>query len=126
MTDLLLEHKKTGEPGVYALYAGSESEADWEAALTRTGQAMRDKNRAVLGDADDIAAADRFVGERIEGARRCLLDLRRLCSFGHFKLPEHLMTVHELLSGLGEAPSAPNLMLRPCRPRHHAHSVPPT
>src|SRR3546814_21081906 len=73
---------------------------------------MRDKNRAVLGDADDIAAADRFVGERIEGARRCLLDLRRLCSFGHFKLPEHLMTVRELLSGLGEAHSAHNLMLR--------------
>src|SRR3546814_13319871 len=83
MTDLLLEHKKTGEPGVYALYAGSESEADWEAALTRTGQAMRDKNRAVLGDADDIAAADRFVGERIEGARRCLLDLRRQIGRAH-------------------------------------------
>src|SRR3546814_13508118 len=73
---------------------------------------MRDKNRAVLGDADDIDAADRFVGERIEGARRCLLDLRRLCSFGHFKLPEHLMTVRELLSGIGEAHSAYNLMLR--------------
>src|SRR5690606_7308688 len=39
-------------------------------------------------------------------------DLQRLCSFGHFKLPEHLMTVRELLSGLGEAHSAHNLMLR--------------
>jgi aspartate kinase len=112
MTDLLLEHKKTGEPGVYALYAGAESEAAWETALSRTGQAMREKNRAVLDDADDIALADLFVEERIEGARSCLLDLRRLCSFGHFKLPEHLMTVRELLSGLGEAHSAHNLMLR--------------
>ena len=112
MTDLLLEHKKTGEPGVYALYAGAESEAAWEAALSRTGQAMRERNRAVLDDADDVALADRFVDERIEGARSCLRDLRRLCSFGHFKLPEHLMTVRELLSGLGEAHSAHNLMLR--------------
>src|SRR3546814_3254052 len=78
MTDLLLEHKKTGEPGVYALYAGSESEADWEAALTRTGQAMRDKNRAELGDADEIADADRFAGEHLEGACRWCLDLRAL------------------------------------------------
>src|SRR3546814_11862171 len=77
---------------------------------------MRDKNRAVLGDADDIAAADRFVGERIEGARRCPLDLRRLCSFGHFKLPEHPLTVREPLSGLGEATSAHNLLLRLRRP----------
>jgi len=112
MTDLLLEHKKTAEPGVYALYSGSESEWAWGDALTRTGAAMREKNRAVLDDPADVAAADRFVEERIEGARSCLLDLRRLCSFGHFKLPEHLMTVRELLSGLGEAHSAHNLMLR--------------
>jgi len=112
MTDRLLEHKKTGEPGVYALYAGSENEGAWEEALTRTGQAMREKNRAVLDSEDDIARADRFVEERIDGARSCLRDLRRLCSFGHFKLPEHLMTVRELLSGLGEAHSAHNLMLR--------------
>src|SRR3546814_12038679 len=46
------------------------------------------------------------------GAGRGLLDLRRLCWFGHFKLPENLMTVRELLSGIGEAHSAYNLMLR--------------
>src|SRR3546814_17245468 len=123
MTDRLLEHKKTGEPGVYALYAGSESEADWEAALTRTGQAMSDKNRAVLGDADDIAAADRFVGERIEGARRGHIDLRRRCTVGHFKLPENQMTVRELPSGLGEANSAHRPMLRQRRPGNTAVSI---
>lgn len=112
MTDLLLEHKKTGEPGVYALYAGADSDGPWDEALTRTGQAMRAKNRDVLQHPEDLAAADRFVEERIEGARSCLVDLQRLCSFGHFKLPEHLMTVRELLSGLGEAHSAHNLMLR--------------
>ncbi|MEQ8355156.1 MAG: aspartate kinase [Kiloniellaceae bacterium] len=111
MTDLLLEHKKTGEPGVYALYAGSENEWSWGDALTKAGVAMRGKNREVLDDPADIAQADRFVEERIEGLRSCLMDLRRLCSFGHFKLPEHLMTVREMLSGAGEAQSAHNLML---------------
>jgi len=115
MTDLLLEHKKTGAAGVYGLYSGSENEWAWGDALTKTGAAMREKNREVLEDASDIALADRFVEERIEGVRSCLLDLRRLCSFGHFKLPEHLMTVREMLSGIGEAHSAYNLMLRLCR-----------
>jgi aspartate kinase len=115
MTDLLLEHKKTDAAGVYALYAGSESEWAWGDALTRTGAAMREKNREVLDDPSDVALADRFVEERIEGVRSCLMDLRRLCSFGHFKLPEHLMTVREMLSGIGEAHSAYNLMLRLCR-----------
>jgi aspartate kinase len=111
MTDLLLEHKKTGEPGVYALYAGSENEWSWGDALNRAGQAMREKNRDILSDPADISQADRFVEERIEGLRSCLMDLRRICSFGHFKLPEHLMTVREMLSGVGEAHSAHNLML---------------
>lgn len=112
MTDLLLEHKKTGAAGVYGLYAGSENEWAWGDALTKTGTAMREKNREVLEDPSDIALADRFVDERIEGVRSCLMDLRRLCSFGHFKLPEHLMTVREMLSGIGEAHSAHNLTLR--------------
>lgn len=112
MTDLLLEHRKTGEAGVYALYAGSENEWAWGDALTRTAAAMREKNREVLNDSADVDLADRFVEERIEGVRSCLMDLRRLCSFGHFKLPEHLLTVREMLSGIGEAHSAHNLMLR--------------
>lgn len=112
MTDLLVEHKKTGEPGVYALYAGADSDGPWGEALTCTSQAMCAKNRDVLQHPEDLAEADRFVAERIEGARSCLVDLQRLCSFGHFKLPEHLMTVRELLSGLGEAHSAHNLTLR--------------
>src|SRR3546814_11294154 len=85
------EHKKTGEAGVYALYAGSENEGTWSEALARTAATMHEKNRAVLDDPSDVALADRFVEERIAGASRCLLDLRRLCSFGHFKLPEHLI-----------------------------------
>lgn len=114
MTDLLLEHKKTGEAGVYALYAGAEDNGGeaWSDALARTGAAMHEKNRAVLDHPADIAQADRFVEARIAGLRSCLMDLRRLCSFGHFKLPEHLMAVREMLSGVGEAHSAHNLTLR--------------
>ncbi|MEX2536223.1 MAG: hypothetical protein WD273_11570, partial [Trueperaceae bacterium] len=51
------------------------------------------------------------VLERIEGARSCLIDLQRLCSYGHFQLVEHMQTIREMLSALGEAHSANNLAL---------------
>ena len=54
----------------------------------------------------DLSQADEFVRDRIEGARSCLFDLQRLCSYGHFRLTQHMMVFRELLSGLGEAHSA--------------------
>ena len=33
ITNLLLEHKKTGEPGVYALFANNDSEHGWHDGL---------------------------------------------------------------------------------------------
>ncbi|WP_372837210.1 amino acid kinase family protein, partial [Puniceibacterium confluentis] len=55
--------------------------------------------------ADQAQAAD-FVRDRIEGARSCLIDLQRLCSYGHFRLSQHMAITRELLSGLGESHSA--------------------
>jgi aspartate kinase len=55
--------------------------------------------------------ADQFITERMEGIRSCLLDLQRVCSFGHFQIEEHLATVREMLAGVGEAHSAFNTAL---------------
>ncbi|MGD9865853.1 MAG: aspartate kinase, partial [Pseudodonghicola sp.] len=106
ITDLLLEHKKTGTPGVYALFANDDTGHDWLDGLTRVAEAMRAAHAAVLDHPADLTAADEFVRDRIEGSRSCLLDLRRLCSYGHFRLSAHMMVIRELLSGLGEAHSA--------------------
>ena len=106
ITNLLLEHKKTGEPGVYALFANDDNDHGWLSALTRVSEAMFEAHDAVLDDLGDRALAEDFVRERIEGARSCLFDLRRLCSYGHFRLSSQMMIVRELLSGLGEAHSA--------------------
>ena len=106
ITDLLLENKKSGDPGVYARFANSDSDHGWSTALERVAEAMTDAHRHVLDHAADVDEADRFVRERIEGARNCLIDLQRLCSYGHFRLSEHMLQIRELLSGLGEAHSA--------------------
>src|SRR5690606_30836612 len=46
MTDLLLEHKKTGEPGVYAHFARRDSA--WHEALDRVRGAMCERNAAMF------------------------------------------------------------------------------
>ena len=106
ITNLLLEHKKTGEPGVYALFANADTDHGWHEALTRVEDAMNTLQREVLTHPADIEQADAFVAERILGARNCLIDLQRLCTYGHFRLSEHMLQIRELLSGLGEAHSA--------------------
>tara|TARA_B100001939_G_scaffold320923_1_gene310165 strand:+ start:1370 stop:2803 length:1434 start_codon:yes stop_codon:yes gene_type:complete len=111
ITDKLLEHKKNRKPGVYALFSDGDSEWAWGDALTRVSHIMCEKNKKIFGDSEEQRQADSFVIERIEGVRSCLMDLHRLCSFGHFQLEEHLMTVREMLSALGEAHSAYNTSL---------------
>ncbi|MDH2328113.1 aspartate kinase [Cereibacter sp. SYSU M97828] len=105
MTDALLEHRKTGAPGIYASFA---AQGDWQAALDGVLEQMLAVNAGIFANP---AEADAFARERIEGARSCLLDLSRLCSFGHFQMDQHLMTVRELLASLGEAHSAFNTAL---------------
>ena len=106
ITNLLLEHKKSGEPGVYALFSNDDDDHGWLDALTRVAKAMSEQHNLVLDNPADRALAEDFVRDRIEGARSCLFDLRRLCSYGHFRLSSQMMIVRELLSGLGEAHSA--------------------
>lgn len=111
MTDDLLEHKKSGKPGVYALFASAEGGWVWGDALTAVADRMYEHNARIFADEGARQSANRFARERIEGVRSCLIDLSRLCSFGHFQLQQHLLTVREMLASLGEAHSAFNTSL---------------
>lgn len=108
ITNELLEHKKTSKSGVYSLFSKDDDSWAWGDAISQVGQKMCAINKTFEPLGLDVRLADRFVKERIEGVRSCMLDLTRLCSFGHFQLDEHLMTVREMLSGIGEAHSAHN------------------
>lgn len=111
MTNLLLEHKKSGQPGVFSLFAGAQNKWQWSEALEQVGEAMRAKNAELFSGCAELETANAFVLERIEGVRNCLIDLHRLCSYGPFRLDEHLDTVREMLAALGEAHSAHNTTL---------------
>lgn len=111
ITDKLLEHKRGEAPGVFSLFGRADSEWAWGDLLSAVAQDMLRINAEIFSDEGHRQTADQFVRERVEGVRSCLIDLHRLCSFGHFSLPEHLHTVKELLASLGEAHSAHNTAL---------------
>ncbi|MFN3572829.1 MAG: aspartate kinase [Phenylobacterium sp.] len=113
ITNHLLEHKKTGEPGVYALFASASAlEASaWLDALAKLQAEMLRINADRFGDGPDRRTADEFILARIEDARSALTDLQRLCAHGHFRLDTQLGVVREMLASMGEAHSAHNLTL---------------
>jgi aspartate kinase len=108
LTDLLLEHKKTGRPGVYGLFASGQEDDSWKEALQELKQKIFAINETLYPKKANLEQANEFIGERLEDAERCLCDLQRLCQHGHFELNMHLETVREMLASIGEAHSAWN------------------
>ncbi len=106
ITNLLLEDKKTGAAGVYASFAADDRQ--WDAQLETVRATMIEFNRSFESVGLDQELADRFVNERIDGARECLRYLSRLRGFGHFPLRDYLPPTREILSAIGEAHSAFN------------------
>ncbi len=111
ITDMLLEHKHSGEPGVYALFSAGEDEDAWQHRLDEVCSAMKAINAKFFTADELLGVANNFVDERIEDARRCLSDVRRVCTFGPFEISQYLTRVRELLSSIGEAHSAHNASL---------------
>lgn len=109
VTNDLLEHKKTGQPGVFSLFANNDDDDGWRQALQTLRVKMQGINAALFENGDLLAQADAFIGERLDDAERCLTDLHRLCQHGHFALDSHLATVREMLASIGEAHSAWNM-----------------
>jgi len=115
MTNLLLEDKKTGEPGVYQRFVADDEGADgWRRAMDDVRRAMHERNATMFARPASRAEADAFVDARLDAVADCLDDLARLRSHGRFCVKEQLVTARELLAGLGEAHSAhsTSLMLR--------------
>ena len=106
ITNLLLEDKKTGEPGVYGHIARDNK--NWPEALEKVRERMLEYNRSFEGIGLNVADADRFVNERIDAVRECLKYITFLRSAGHSRPSEYLPSTREFLAALGEAHSAYN------------------
>ena len=109
VTDLLLENKRNGNPGVYALFADEEgSEALWREALRGVGEMLHKINAELFDNIEQLNEANAFIDGRLFEAERCMDNLHRLCQHGHFGLEDHLLTVREMLASIGEVHSAWN------------------
>jgi aspartate kinase len=108
VTDQLLEHKKSGKPGIFSLFADGLNDENWRDALTALKSAMFAINAELFSDAELLTKANDFISERLDDSKRCLSDLQSLCKHGHFSLESHLTTVKEMLASIGEAHSAWN------------------
>ncbi|MBO7329748.1 MAG: aspartate kinase [Lentisphaeria bacterium] len=110
ITNLLLEDKKTGEPGIYGSFAAGKNQ-EWQDKLDATTAKMIELNHSFADLKLDLAAADAFVKERMGEIKDCLLHLMQLRSYGHFQPGNYLPAARELLSSVGEAHSAFNSAL---------------
>ena len=110
ITNLLLEHKKTGDAGVYSAFAEAEHESAWLEHLSVVRQHMIAVNHQMFtGEA--LQRANHFISERLNDAELCMENLQKLCTHGHFQVKSQLLRVREMLASLGEAHSAFNTVL---------------
>ena len=108
ITNLLLEHKKKDQPGVYALFTDAEDETVWLESMKTLREEFHTLNRELFEDETLSEVANTFIDQRLNDAEDVLDNLRKLCEHGHFELDDHLLTVREMLASIGEAHSAWN------------------
>jgi aspartate kinase len=110
ITNMLLEHKKTGQPGIYALFSDAEEQQSWRDAFDSLRERILEINKelfAVHGE-KQVVEANFFIESRLNDACKVLEDVASLCQHGHFALSDYLQTVREMLASLGEIHSAWN------------------
>jgi aspartate kinase len=105
VTNLLLEHKKSGEPGIYAKFVEGRR---YDEALEQLTARLEQIN-AELGPLGlDVPEANAFLRGRIGALKSYLDSMRHVLASGYLQREEVLLAAREMLAALGEAHSAYN------------------
>jgi len=105
VTNQLLEHKKTGEPGVYAKFASGDNYA---AALEGLLEKLKAINATFVPLGLDLALANGFLERRMLGLKGYLDSMRHVLASGYLRRDSVLLAAREMLAAVGEAHSAFN------------------
>jgi aspartate kinase len=105
ITNELLEHKKTGRPGIYKKF---KTHTGYESALLKLKKKLHRINKSFSSIGLDITEANRFVDERIDSALNILSSMHNVLASGYLNRMEILLAARELLASLGEMHSAFN------------------
>lgn len=105
VTNQLLEHKKTGERGIYALFAEGKGYQD---ALTGLAANLKQLNAGFANIGLPLDAANAFIDHRIAQAREYLGAMHHVLASGYLARKDVLLAAREVLASIGESHSAFN------------------
>ncbi len=105
VTNLLLEDKKTGAPGVYHELANYK---DFHKPLNRLILKLKQINKNYENLGLNMAEADGFIEKRINDARAYLDNLANILASGYVSKEGILQAAREILASIGESHSAFN------------------
>jgi aspartate kinase len=105
VTNWLLEHKKTGEPGIYEKFVNDE---DYNQGLEEVLGKLLELNQNYTTIKLDIEKAEEFITNRFNQAKNYLNSLAGVMATGYVNKHNILLAAREILASLGEAHSAFN------------------
>lgn len=106
ITNLLLEDKKTGAPGVYGHFMLGDNL--WPIALESVRAKMQEYNHSFENLGLDVDAANAFINSRLNDIHTFLSNLESMRSFGFSRPDDYLPMTREFLAAVGEVHSAYN------------------
>jgi aspartate kinase len=105
VTDLLLENKKTGKPGVYHRIAKYQ---DFHRPLKNLIVQLKSINKKYKSIGLDLTLADQFIENHITEAQKYLENLANILASGYVSKAGILQAAREILASIGESHSAFN------------------
>lgn len=105
VTNLLLENKKTGAPGVYHKLATYK---DFHPLLKQLIVKLKQLNKTYESLGLNLAEADKFIETRIKDAQTYLENLANILASGYVGKEGILQAAREILASIGESHSAFN------------------
>lgn len=105
VTNWLLEHKKTGEPGIYNKFLNGE---DYSSSLDSFCQRLLLINDGFADIGLDLKEARDFIRFRIDQAKTILYSLSKVLASGYVNMADIHLAAREILASIGEAHSGWN------------------
>ena len=105
VTNWLLEHKKTGEPGIYNKFLNGE---DYSSALDSFAKRLLLINDGFADIGLDLKEARDFIRFRVDQAKTLLYSLGKVMASGYVNIIDISLAAREILASIGEAHSGWN------------------
>lgn len=105
VTNALLEHKKTRQPGAYTLFA---EQKDFRPELNKLKVKLFEINASFRSIKLDVDQANDYIEKKINRAIEYLNSMEDVLSSGYLKLSDILLAAREMLASIGESHSAFN------------------